>query len=82
MTRSKGLLTLFVVLAAFGCAAIVKNEQASRHADRRQGGAGFDKCLAMIGTRPAWQLMKTRRPQSEANPPDVLEIRPYCARLG
>ena len=31
MIRSKALVTLFTALAAFGCAAIVKNEQASRH---------------------------------------------------
>jgi hypothetical protein len=82
MIRSKTLLTLFTALAAFGCAAIVKNEQASRHEVGRQGGAGFDECLAMIGTLPAWRPMTPSRPRSDANPIDVLEIGPICAGMG
>ena len=72
MIRSKGLLTLFTALVAFGCAAIVKTEQASRHADRRGGGAGLDKCLPMIGT-PAWQLMMTTKSDAD---------RRYCPWTG
>ena len=82
MIRSKALLTLFAALAAFGCAAIVRNEQVSPHEVGRQGGAGLDECLAMIGTVPAWRPMKTTRPWSDANPPDVLEIRLPCAGMG
>lgn len=74
MIRSKGWLTLLVALAAFGGAAIVKNEQASRHEARRGGGIRLEKCLAMIGT-PAWQLMKPRTAQSD-------DDRPYCAGTG
>ena len=82
MIWSKALLTLVTALAAFGCAAIVKNEQASRHEVRRQGGAGFGECLAMIGTLPVWRLMTASRPRNDANPIDVLEIRPICAGMG
>ena len=83
MIRSKGLLMLFAALAAFGCAATVKNEQAGRHEVRRQGGAaGFGECLAMIGTLPVWRLMTASRPRNDANPIDVLEIRPICAGMG
>ena len=82
MIRSKALLTLFAALAAFGCAATVKNEQAGRHEVRRQGGAGFGECLAMIGTLPVWRLMTASRPRNDANPIDVLEIRPICAGMG
>ena len=42
MIRSKALVTLFTALAAFGCAAIVNNEQVSRHEVGRQGAAGLD----------------------------------------
>jgi hypothetical protein len=82
MTRSKGLLTLFAALAAFGCVAVVETGQASRHESGRQGGASLEKCVAMIGTLPAWQLMKTGRPRSDANLPDLLEIGPFCAGMG
>jgi hypothetical protein len=82
MTRSRALLTLFTALAAFACAAVVETGQASRHEAGRQGGAGLEKCVAMIGTLPAWQLMKTGRPQSAAHLPDVLEIGPFCAGMG
>jgi hypothetical protein len=46
MIPRKALLTLFTALAAFGCAAIVENEQASRHDAGRQGGAGLHECFA------------------------------------
>ena len=82
MIRSKALLTLFTALAAFGCATIVETGQAGRHEARRQGGAGLEPCVAMIGTLAAWQLMKTGRPRSDANLPDVLEIGPFCAGMG
>jgi hypothetical protein len=82
MIRSKALLTLFMALAAFGCAALVNSEQVSRHGVERQGGAGLDECLAMIGTVPAWRPIKTTRPWSDVNPPDVLEIRLACAGMG
>ena len=79
MTRSAGLLSLFIALATFGCAAIVRNEQASLLEDMRQGGADFENCLAMIGTLPAWQAAKTRRRGDDALRPTVPEIRPFCA---
>ena len=82
MIRSKALLTLFTALAAFGCATIVETGQPGRHEAGRQGGAGLETCVAMIGTLPAWQLMKTGRPRSDANLPDVLEIGPFCAGMG
>ena len=82
MIRSKALLTLFTALAAFGCAAIVGHEQASRHEVGRQGGAGLDECLAMTGALPAWRPMKITRPWSDANAIDVLEIRLPCAGMG
>jgi hypothetical protein len=82
MIPSKALLTLFSALAAFGCATIVENEQVSRHEVGRQGGAGLDECLAMIGTVPARRPMKTTQPRSDANPIHVLEIGPICAGLG
>jgi hypothetical protein len=82
MIRCKALLTLFTALAAFGCAAIVRNEPAGRHEVGRQDGAGFDACLAMIGALPAWRPMTAGRPRSDANPIDVLEIGPICAGMG
>jgi hypothetical protein len=82
MIPSKALLTLFTALAAFGCAAGVENEQASRHEVGRRGGAGLDACLATIGTLPAWRPMTASRPRSDANPIDVLEIGPICTGLG
>ena len=82
MTQSKGLLTLFVALVAFGCAAVVGTGQASRHEDRHQGGAGAELCLAMMGMLPAWRAMKPGGQGSDANPLDVLEIMPSCGGPG
>ena len=79
MARSAGLLSLIVALAAFGCAMIVGNEQAGLPEDLRQGSVDFENCLAMIGTLPAWQGVKTRRRGDDALRSTVLEIRPYCA---
>ena len=53
MIRSKALVTLVTALAAFGCAAIVKNERRAGTRSGRPGAAGLDACLAAIGTRPA-----------------------------
>jgi hypothetical protein len=78
MTQSKGLLTLFVALVAFGCAAAVRTGQASRHEDRPPSGAGIELCLAMMGMLPAWRSMKPGRQGSDANPLEVLEIAPSC----
>jgi hypothetical protein len=82
MTQSKGLLTLFAVLVAFGGAAVVTTGQAGRHEGRHPSGAGGELCLAMIGMLPAWRSMKLGGQGSDVNPLDVLQIMPSCGGPG